>query len=63
MESVQQDAILRCDHLEHYDIGIPEMWERADITGNMLTNATGACATELSSFCGAAECLCQCGCA
>jgi hypothetical protein len=57
MESVKQDAILRCDHLEHYDIGIPEMRERADITGNMLTNAT-----ELSSFCGAAECLCQCGC-
>jgi hypothetical protein len=36
-------AIPRCDHLEHHDIGICEMWERAEGTGNILTNATGAC--------------------
>jgi pentatricopeptide repeat protein len=28
LESVQQDAILRCGHLDSHDIGACEMWER-----------------------------------
>jgi len=29
LESVQQDAILRCGHLECHDIGTHEMWAKA----------------------------------
>ncbi len=32
MESVQQDAISKCGHLEHHDIGACEMWARAEGT-------------------------------
>jgi hypothetical protein len=39
-ERVQQDAILRCCHLDHHDTGTCEMWARAEGTGNTLMNAT-----------------------
>ncbi len=34
MESVQQDAISRCDHLKHHDIGTCEIWARVESDWN-----------------------------
>jgi hypothetical protein len=39
------------------------MWPRAEGTGTISINATGACVTELCYFCGGAECICQRDCA
>jgi hypothetical protein len=41
MESFQQDAILKCSHLECNDIWMCEMWAREEGTGIVSTNATG----------------------
>jgi hypothetical protein len=40
MESVQQDAILRCGHLVRPDIGTCEMQTRVGGTENISTDAT-----------------------
>jgi hypothetical protein len=56
--SVQQDAILKCGHLDRHDVGTCEMWARAQGTGTILMNATGGYATKLCYFCGGAECMC-----
>jgi hypothetical protein len=45
LESVQQDAISKCGHLECYGIGTCEMWARAEGTGTISTNATEGCVT------------------
>jgi hypothetical protein len=57
-QSVQQDAVSRCSHLECHGIGTCEMQPRAEGTGTIWTNATGWCATRLCFFCGGAECMC-----
>jgi hypothetical protein len=47
LEIVQQDAISRCDHLEHkHDIGTCKMRAKAEGTGAISINATGRCATK-----------------
>ncbi len=61
-QSVQQDAVSRCGHLECHGIGTCEMQPRAEGTGTIWTNATGRCVTRLCFFCGGAECVFQFGC-
>jgi hypothetical protein len=36
----QQDAITRCGHMEHHDIGTCEMWAKVESTKIISTNAT-----------------------
>jgi hypothetical protein len=57
LASVQQDAILKCGHLEHYDIGTCEMRARAEGTGSISRNAAGECVSNLCQLCGSAECM------
>ncbi len=52
MESVQQDAILRCGHLKCHSIGTCEIWPRAEGTGTILTSATGGLLPNLVTFVG-----------
>jgi len=60
--SVQQDAILRCDYLEHHEIRTCELWSRAEGTGTISTNSARSCAIELYYLFGGAKCMYQCGC-
>jgi hypothetical protein len=62
LESVQQDAILRCGHLDKHDIGTCVMWAGSEGAGTISTNATGRCSARLCYFCGGAECMCQFSC-
>jgi hypothetical protein len=62
LESVRQDAILRCGHLECHDIGTCESQVRAKGTGTILTNAAGRCAARLCYLSGDAKCMYQCHC-
>jgi hypothetical protein len=62
LESVQQDAILRCGQLDSHDIGTCEMWARTESTGTISPNATGRCVTRRCYICGGAECMHQCSC-
>jgi hypothetical protein len=50
LESVQQDAILTCGHLNRHDIRMCEMQRKAEGTGTILTYATRACETKLCYF-------------
>ncbi len=50
LENVQQDAILRCCHMDHHYVGISEMWARAEVTGTILTNEPRRCATKPVTF-------------
>ncbi len=50
LESVQQDAILRCAHMDHHYVGISEVWARAEVTGTILTNEPRRCATKPVTF-------------
>jgi pentatricopeptide repeat protein len=50
--SVQQDAISKCGHLEHHDIGTCEMWARAEGTWTISTDGTGRCVPDSVTFVG-----------
>ncbi len=62
LESFQQVAILKCDHLDHHDVGTFKLRARAQSTGTISTNGTGRCGARLCHFCGGAECMCKCSC-
>jgi hypothetical protein len=57
LEHVQQDAILRCGHLDCHDSGTHEMWARAKGTRTILTNATGRCVTRCKLHLWQCECM------
>jgi hypothetical protein len=59
LESVLQDAISRCGHLDSHNIGICEMWARPESIGTLQMNATGRCAAKHRHFCRGAECMCE----
>jgi hypothetical protein len=50
--TVQQDAIMRCGHLECHYIGTCEIQTRAKGIGTISIVATRMCATESVAFCG-----------
>ncbi len=52
LESIQKDAISRCGHLDHHDVGTCEMWAMAEGTGTISTNATGGCMPKPCYFVG-----------
>jgi hypothetical protein len=62
LESVQNDVISRCGHLDHHDVRTCEMWAMAEGTGTISTNATGVCMPKPCYLCGDAECMCQHSC-
>ncbi len=50
LECVQQDATLKCGHIDHHDIETHAMWPRAEGTGTISRNETGGCGSKLCYF-------------